>query len=166
MLRFKTRTLLILISLFSVVLGFLGREATQAFREQAAYRELLRRGAIGDDWPGWKEFYLGRKYAPIVDMSLPKQLSIREALPYLAHLDNLQGLDVNCESVDLEELQNLRSLNWIDSLRLTSAAVTDDSVSVLSQFEHLRWLHLKGTSITGGGRERLQAALPTCRIEL
>lgn len=165
-LRFKTRTLLLIMTLSGVVLALFGREMSQAYREQSAFRELQRLGAFGDDWPGWKELFLGREYAPIVEISLPKSTTLREALAHLTRLDNLESLAVNCESVSLEELDDLQSLDWIDSLNLNSAAVSDDAVLHLMEFRHLRWLYLDGTQISGEGRKRLQAALPQCSIEL
>jgi hypothetical protein len=163
--RFRTRTFLILVTVFGVALALLSREATHAFREQAAYQELQRRGAWGDDWPGWKELFLGRKYAPIVEISLPKNLTIQEALPFLTRLDNLKSLSIQSESIPVDELMNLESLNWIDSLYLNSVAVTDDSVAAIAGFGHLRWLSLKHTRISEAGRQRLQAALPNCSIQ-
>lgn len=165
MIRFTLRRLLVVVTLICVVLGLLGSELIQARYEQAAYRDLVRRGAIGDDWIGWKEIFLGREYAPIKQIHLPKTLTIREALPLLRQLDNLKSLEISCSSIDVQELESLHDINWIDSLTLYSVAISDDSVSLLSKFDHLRWMYLDGTQISDSGARQLTVELPNCRIQ-
>ena len=163
--RYSARTLLVLVTIVGVTLGLLGREFSQAYREQAAYRELCRRGARGDDWPGWKEVFLGRRHAPIVQIILPASLPLDEALPHLGHLDNLESVEVYAHRIDVDDLSALSELDWIDSLRLSSTELTDDAVPQLAQFHHLRWLYLDNTALTDSGFDRLQIALPECTIE-
>mgnify|MGYP003667018346 CR=1 FL=1 len=55
---------------------------------------------------------------------------------------------------------NLTRLTLLDA-----GAVTDDTVEILSGFETLKTLTLKGTKMTEAGVKKLTAALPECKVE-
>lgn len=61
-----------------------------------------------------------------------------------------------------------KGLAWLppslEELTLDTADVSDEGIETLAKFQHLRLLNLYHTTVTEKGFERLQAALPDCRI--
>ncbi len=163
--RFTLRTLLLVVVVFGTLAGWLGCELRNARQERMAYRELCHLGAVGDDWVGWREILLGREYAPIVQISLPPDVTIDSALPYLTQLDNLRALDLTGHPISDNEIAQLKTLSWIKSLNLSNTKITDSGADHLAKFQHLRWLYVGGTKITDDGIRNLQRKLPHCRID-
>lgn len=160
--RFSLRTLLLIFTVAGLALGLVGSSLSKARREQAAIAELLKLGAGHDDWLGWREL-LGTEYRPIVQIDLPSELSLFDAIEHLIHLDNLEHLSLGANTTDLE-LAHLEKLNWLESLHMSHTRITNAGLQHLRPMTNLRFLYLEGTAVTDDAVIELQKNLPSCKI--
>jgi hypothetical protein len=163
--RFSLRKLFVAVAILGSLFGFIGGQLRVTIREQRAYRQLCALGATGDDWVGWRELFLGRNYAPIVEIQIPPTLDLDKALPLLSDLDNLEALDLTGCSIADSHLVSLSSLRTVKSLRLARTGIGDERLPLLTKFDHLRWLYVDGAKMSAEGLRQLQRDLPDCRIE-
>jgi len=79
-------------------------------------------------------------------------------------MKGLKHLDICAPGVTDEGVRMLRGLESLEVLWLARCRITDASVEVLCGFRSLRELAVGHTGLTDGGRSRIQAALPGCRL--
>jgi len=82
----------------------------------------------------------------------------------LAAFSLLRSLSLGSGVTD-RGIKQLAALPKLETLLLTNSNVSDASVEVLGQIPKLTYLYLHRTRITEAGYKKLQAALPTCKIE-
>ena len=160
--RFSLRTLLVVTTVAGLALGLVGRSLSNARRERAAIAELSKLGAGHDDWLGWREL-LGTEYRPIVQVDLPSELSLDDAIQHLVHLDNLAYLSLGTNTTDLE-LAHLKKLYWLESLRMSGTRITDAGLQHLDQLKNLKFLYLEETAVTDKAIIELKKKLPGCNV--
>ncbi len=160
--RFRLRTLLIVTSIACLGLGLIGHSLSKARKEQRAISELVTLGAGYDDWIGWREVF-GENYRPIVQVDLPVNLTLDEAIEHLVHLDNLESLSLSNNTTDLELVQ-LEKVYWLRSLNLSGTDITDAGLKHLAQLRNLNFLHLEETTVSDKAVLELRRQLPGCKI--
>jgi uncharacterized protein (TIGR02996 family) len=94
-----------------------------------------------------------------------RQTRVRDAgLEHLAGLTQLRALNLHKAWVKGPGLVHLAGLRQLQKLDLSRSRVRDAGLVHLAGLIQLRELCLGGTSVTAAGREKLQQALPGCRI--
>ncbi len=92
-----------------------------------------------------------RKGTRVVAVILDKASSPGTVLPLLAHLTDLEVLNLSNAAVTDSDLHALEGLPKLQSLGLTGAPIGDAAVAVLKRFPGLRVLSLSGTRLTDDG---------------
>lgn len=88
-----------------------------------------------------------------------------ESISRIADLSSLKSLllqRVNVTDVAAERISKLQRLKSLD---LSGNPIGDAALEHLAALKSLDSLELRGTNVTAAGAERLQRALPKCRIE-
>lgn len=87
-------------------------------------------------------------------------------LTFLAALDPgaLQGLSFTSPLINDGHLRHLLPLTGLRDLELDGTQITDRGLASLAVLVHLNRLDVSGTGVTRAGIQRLQLALPHCRI--
>jgi hypothetical protein len=162
--RFSLRFVLVLTTLAGIGLGLLAQAIHRANNELRAAEKLRALGASMDDWIGWREI-LGSNYRPIVDVQLPPNVRLDQAMTYLIHLDNLEYLTLGANATDADVPQ-LAELDWITSLNASESQIGDGAVPALCSFTHLRWLYFNERQLSDHAIADLKKGLPGCSIEV
>jgi hypothetical protein len=93
-------------------------------------------------------------------------LGITDAgLERLAGMASVYQLALNRTRVTDAGLKHVAGFQSLDTLWLNETAVSDTGVDTLLALKGLKALGLQGTRVTAAGVERLQKALPNCKIE-
>jgi hypothetical protein len=87
------------------------------------------------------------------------------ALKHLEELTELGRLALPGDTITDDRLAHLRGLTRLEELDLNNSEVTDAGLVHLAGMNKLRSLNLTYTKVTAAGVEKLQAALPKCKIE-
>jgi Leucine-rich repeat (LRR) protein len=164
--RISVRSLLLLFLFVSFPLAFVSRQLYLAREERKAFNELCQLGATGDDFVGIGEIFLGQEYAPIVQLSLPPDLSIDANMHLLSRLRHLESLNLSGHQLDEVSIRLVSEIKWLTALDLSNAKLPRDGLGHLSQLQSLRWLYLKGTEISKADLANLRRDLPSCRFVL
>ena len=82
----------------------------------------------------------------------------------VAALPALRDLNLDYTEVSDEGLALLSSEQPLERLSLDSAHISDESLETLSRLPHLKALDLYHTLVTTGAKEKLDVALPECKI--
>jgi hypothetical protein len=180
--RFSLRTLLVLITLISLVLGcYIVRVRNE---QQAALTINEASGAIVYDWqirppgsdpavestppgPAWIRKFLGPHWLDrIVEVRLnensnpDKKNRFALVSPHLEKLQLLRSLQLygeNCGNFDFQLLGRLRQLEELTLYKKTE--ITQDDAAALAAATHLRELHIKSAKISAKALSEL-AAMP------
>jgi hypothetical protein len=189
--RYRLRTLLILLAGFAVALGIYRHRAEV---QKEAVRSITRKGASVvyegilldaiphsfysepvryPNYPNWLTDTLGPDYvATVVSVSVSKDY--RSRLRYERSWEVSQEPRVNpgypdpdaADMIDVQDgtIQQLASLRSLAVLDLAETNVTDEDLEQLSRLKSLRHLRL-GNCVTKRGVEGLQRLLPQATIE-
>ncbi len=186
--RFRLRTLLIVVTVLSVSLGWVSWRLQQVGRERATIAWVVEMGGrvvyqsnFNFDKRSWWEKTTYKWFGErVVDVNLHNK-QVSDLLP-LAELKNLEGLMLGNTQVSdlspLAELKNLISLTLgntrvsdlsllAELKRLTTLSLNSTPVSDLSplvELKRLRKLHLDNTQVSGEQVQELRQALPHCQI--
>jgi hypothetical protein len=87
-----------------------------------------------------------------------------EGLKHLKGLTSLETLHLSNTKVTDAGLEHLKGLSNLRSLTIRNSQVTDEGLVHLKGLTNLQSLSLTNTKVTDEGVERLQAAIPNCRI--
>ena len=162
--RFRLRTLLILIALLSVPLGWVGWEVDQRRKEKIAiaWIEELGGSVSSDDYIGersWWEKTTDKWLGERVRMMNFVDTQVSDVSP-LAELKNLEFLYLNDTKVSdlslLAELKNLTHL-WLGNTQVSD-------LSPLAELKNLEFLYLNGLQVSDEQVQELRQALPHCEI--
>jgi Leucine-rich repeat (LRR) protein len=171
--RFSLRTLLIVVTISSVPLGWVGWRLGQARRERATTTWIEEMGGEVSR----RSLFSGRVWSvsfqntPVSDLSPLAELKSLETLALhntqvsdlslLAELKNLKQLYLsNMQVSDLSPLSELKNL---EGLGLYGTQVSD--LSPLAELKNLEWLGLEDTQVSEEQVQELRQALPNCNIE-
>jgi hypothetical protein len=143
--RFRLRTLLIMIGIGCLALGF---AADQGYRQQQAVDAINARGGrvdyrAGASWSRPWQKWLGRDFFEPVSMVFWAGAPI----------------------VD-DDLVCLRALPRLQTLTLTSTSITDAGLQHLEGLREAMLIDLRFTQVTGQGANRLRDKLPNAKILL
>ena len=147
--RFRLRTLLIMITLMSVPLGWVGWELDQRRKEKATIAWVEKMGgkvsfnSLTMDERNWwekkKDKWLGKRVALVgLDANQVIELSPLVVLKKLEF--------VSLTNPQVTDLSSLAGLNKLKRLDLSDTQVSD--LSPLSGLKNLAWLDLNGTPVT------------------
>ena len=145
--RFSLRTLLILVTLLSIALGWFVHRGERQRRAVAALKAVGGEVYYATDLTGAeKSFGLGRW--------LPRDYFDE------VYLVSLSGRN-DVTDANLAHVRDLTRLEWLDA---THTEVTDAGLANLQGLTRLRTLELTRTKVTPSGIVRLKRVLPNCRI--
>ena len=153
--QFSLRTLLILVTLSAVPLGWVGSKMAQARREQPAIEAIEGMGGYVAVEDGWLDKWIG---GTVYSVGLPNT-QVSDLTP-LAELNNLTRLDLY--ETQVSDLSPLAELTNLEALDLAGTQVTD--LSPLVKLEKLEWLLLEDTQVSEEQLQTLRKALPDCEI--
>jgi hypothetical protein len=184
-LRFSLRTLLIVVMVLAVPLGWVGWKLEQGRKQRAAFAWVLEMGGImledevekswwmgfvDDEWSGVRVRAVHLRNRQVSDLSPLAELKnlehlglgntqVRDLSP-LAELKNLGGLVLDDTQVsDISPLARLKNLR---RLHLDNTQVSD--LSSLAALKNLEQLHLNNTPVSDEQVQNLRQALPNCEI--
>ena len=164
--RFSLRTLLIVVTVLAVPLGWIGWRLEQARRERATITWVEEMGggvyfhsSLETDEQSWWEESTDRWFGERVRFVSLQEMQVSDLSP-LAELKSLRLLELDNTPVsDLSPLVELKSLEW---LYLTDTQVSD--LSPLAELKNLERLHLENTPVSDEQVQELRQALPGCSI--
>ena len=173
--QFSLRTLLIVVTLSAVPMGWVGWKLAQGRRQRdtVAWVENLGGGVEYEEWVGkWSGVVssVDLRNTQVSDISPLAELNNLERLYLgitqvsdvspLAELKSLRELSLsNTQVSDLSPLAELKSLN---ELWLRGTQVSD--LSPLAELKNLEELDLSDTQVSDEQVQKLQRALPNCDI--
>ncbi len=131
--------MLIAVLVLSLPLSWLAVEMDRARRQKKAVKAIERLGGMTDDWISVREI-VGCP-PPVVEASLRGSRITDAALVHV------------CD------------LHYLEYLVLSGTEVTDAGLLNLAELRYLRFLCVEDTKVTPEGVEKLQEALPNCKIE-
>jgi hypothetical protein len=99
---------------------------------------------------------------PLEEIDPSSCVKVLEHLPSLSRLKRLQ---LGILPIDDSDLAWLAKLARLEHLTLYMPGLTDAGLVHLESLQNLRFLEMDYTSVTQSGIDRLQRALPKCRIE-
>jgi hypothetical protein len=82
----------------------------------------------------------------------------------LAEFPNLKVLYLANTLADDAAVNQLAKFQQLEGLDLGGTKVSDAALPALTRLRNLRWLRLSYTSFTGAAMQKLQMALPACKI--
>ena len=152
--QFSLRTLLIVVTLSAVPLGWVGWKLEQGRRQRPTIAWVGKMGGSVQFGRGWVDSWFG----------LVSHVDLRESLVSdlspLAELKNLAALIINDTPVsDLTPLAEVKNLT---ELWLNDTQVSD--LTPLTKLKNLYGLHLHNTQVSEEQVQELQQALPNCQI--
>lgn len=160
LMRFRLRTLLILMAAVALLAGGIRRAVDQYHVEQAALRQLsdfrfpvtvkVRR-------PWWIPDAIDDRFTRVFDRIV--QVTIAGQT-----LDWDRGLSLNARSFGDEHLQLLTHFCNLERLDLTMTSVTAESVDALVGLRSLKALDLSGSEIGAAGIREFQRRRPDCFV--
>ena len=165
--RFGMRLLIVVVSLLAVALGFVTNKAHQ--QRTAVNWVRANGGMVTYDFdrtledlpgPGWAHSLFGVDF-----FAVPVGVSLNYALVEdITPLSRLRQLDtVLLTGTFVGDVTPLSHLNRVETLQHDVTEVTD--VLPLMKLRQLQYLNLSGNNISKDDLERLQSALPKCRID-
>ena len=143
--QYSLRTLLILTALVAVWMAWWSHNARQQRDAVAALeKDNVIVHYVEDKnvlWPGWLVDLLGRDY-----------------------FGTVRDVELYGKKLNARDIEHLKSLPSLETLNLTISPISDKDLEGLYGLSQLRELKLFYTQVTDAGVERLQKALPNCKI--
>jgi hypothetical protein len=164
--RFSLRTLLMVVVLLSVPMGWFALKMRQAERQRQAVEAIQKAGGYvaydyefygsGPPGPAWLRRLLCEDFFANVVLV---HFSMRFGDGYMVHLKGLTGLEwleLTGTQVTDGGLEHLRGLTKLDSLELSDTQITDAGLEHLKGLTKLEDLNLSNTQVTDAGLEYLE----------
>jgi len=178
--RFSLRTMLAVVVLLSLPLGWFALKMREAERQRRAVEAIRKAGGLvvydyemerlesrlQPDPPGpeWLRKLVGEDLFWSVVFVHPSSTFADDDMPHLTELTKLETLHLSLTQVTdagLKHLQALRNVTFVD---LRSTQVTDAGLENLTGMTNLGTLYLSDTHVTQEGIKELGKALPNCQI--
>lgn len=171
LLQFRLRTLLVLLLLSSIAMGWWHRTMRRYQDQQEAITEIAwfaQHMAFEPGKPAWLRPFADEKvFQDIVHLSFQSQGKMTdEQMMHLSKMPRLRRLSLQHTSVTDQGLSHLSKLNELDTLSLESTLVTDDGLKHLSDLSNLRTLQLNHTEVTGKGLRHLAGMKSLQRLDI
>ncbi|MEK6246539.1 MAG: hypothetical protein N2C12_00055, partial [Planctomycetales bacterium] len=166
LLRFRLLSLLVLVTVVAVWLGWWSHKARQQREAVAAINKVG--GQVAYDfqregletprhWPEWLVDWLGVDYfSNVTSLHLGNAQITDEGLKHLEGLQALKGLSLNNTQVTDKGLKHLDGLQTLKWLRLGSTRVTDAGMKHLEGLQTLDRLYLDHAQVTDAGLKHLE----------
>ena len=158
--QYGLRSLVVLMVVVSVGLGWLGSRLQRIAGERSGVSEVFGMGGRvsfgvieGRNFRTKLEDEM--RYSP--DRSLRRMLGIDHTFVNWVELDNTRVTDV--------DLAVLKRFSGLEYLTLNNTHITDAGLPHLSGLAYLQVVDLRQTQVTDAGVQELQQALPGCTIE-
>jgi len=169
--QFSLRTLLIVVLVLCLPLGWLGEKVRQARRHQETVKAIEEAGG----YVGHEYEVLGLDLGDVDYVGLGRDsgdAELEDLKEQLEGLTGLRALDVDCcygiTDAGMEHLQGLNNLKW---LNISHTKVTEAGLEDLKGMTNLEVLYVcclykadKPEKISDEDFKKLQEALPNCRI--
>ena len=175
LLRFRLRTLLLLILITCAGMSWLSIKMKQASNQRATVEAIQKSGGSvnyeepyyayyagdGSSYPAWAVKLLGRDFFfKVVAADAYHSDFGDEGTECLKRLPDLEVLEFNCTQISDAGLANLAGLARLKELFLKyeqpdKLRVTDAGLEYLNSLTNLQILDLSGTQVTGSGLEYL-----------
>lgn len=170
--RFSLKTLLIVVVLSSLLLGWLGLEIQQAERQSQAVEEIQKTGAwVVYDWdldddgnatwkgrppvPEWLTEWTGVDlFGDVVGVTFGQVTDAQ--LEHVKTLTDLRWLDLHDTQVTDAGLEHLKRLTNLHKLWLWGTQITDAGLEYVKGFTTLQSLALGDTQVTDAGLDHLK----------
>jgi Leucine-rich repeat (LRR) protein len=154
-LRFSLRTLLVLVVLSGLVMGWLGIVVERRYQQKRILEQLK-------EWEPAAEYRRGY----VVSLWLQDGLEspIDEDLACLKGLTRLEFLDLSFTNVTDAGLLHLRDLERLHRLHLHGTQIGDAGLEHLKTMNTLSYLDLGGTNVTDNALHEFRTTLPHCSI--
>jgi hypothetical protein len=149
-LQFSLRTLLVLVLLASLPLGWLSARLRYKQREEKIAKELYESGTLV-----FYDYFFTEKWEP----GGPKWLRDVLGEKFFA-----KAVGAICYDAGRDQLALLDDLSDLQYLDLSYTGVDDGDLHLVAPLTGLRILSLYGTKVTPAGVGKLRGALPDCRI--
>ena len=169
--QYRWRMLLVVVTLCTMPCSWLGVKIRQAKREhEVAVAIEKMRGFVGwskPSGPVWLRGMLEVDLFSSVDRVLLGDTQLTDAdfkNLNLKALNQLQMLDISSTKITDAGLENLNGLQQLHELWLDDNNVTDAALEHLKALKKLEFLYVSQTKITDAGVEKLRQALPNCQI--
>jgi len=175
-LQFSLWTLMVLVVLVSVPLGWLEMNVRQArIRREAVSKIQELGGTVYYDYDRdidprpsglkWAWDLLGHDFFLDVDSIDVQDRPVTDVeLVRLQPLTHLRYLDLTNTHVTDAGLEHIKGLRQIERLKVGSTRITDAGLEHLRALSRLYELHLNGTQVTDEGVAELQKALPNLTV--
>jgi hypothetical protein len=156
--QFSIRSLLVLVAAVALPCSWLTVKM-KAAREQKTAVETINRlgGSVFYDYR--KNFF----WLPISHAQPPEPAWLR-SLFGVDFFHDVRNLYFDNRLTGLV-LKHLKDLPLLEELWLESSDISDDGLVSLEELQHLQLLRLDRSSVSAKGIERLQEALPNCKID-
>lgn len=142
LLQFRLRTLLIVVTVLSLALGWFGRYLLLLERQWHAL-DLIIAASERESSEHRPQAKFKAEPAQILGITIPKRLN--------SHWEVVTELDVNGNETSLESMRQLEALPYLNKLSFGSqhGALSDADVPSLSQFSELRELRITSPKVSG-----------------
>lgn len=163
LLRFRLSSLLMLLTVFSILMGIWALNV-QPYREQASALAFIgkecnanfafeTRAAIGPNWQRWLVAQLlgADQFVEVISVDLRSADASAQVLRFLAKLRFLQSLYLDRTKMDDSILASMFRLKKLKRLSLSYTPVTDSGLKYLHQHPELEELYLTGTAVSDDG---------------
>jgi hypothetical protein len=179
-LRFSIRSLLAVVAVVCLLLGWWSSSAMKQARAAAAITSLG--GNVTYDYqsrtgvfirnatpsgPIWLRSLLGRDWFDTVHgVGLPGQRKVFDGdiASELLGLPHTRSLQLDMTRVGDRTLKSVRRMSKLIHLSLFATQITDDGLPNLYGLKNLTALDVRHTALTAKGIAQLRAALPDCKI--
>jgi len=176
-LQFSLRTLMVLVVVFGVGLGWLAHEVHQARQQREALKAITLRHPWVSYAPNgsrrkietglaWLRELVGEEelFKTLIEVGFVGHQTTDAGLVHLKGLTQLRRLYLGDNDVSDAGLVHLRGLTSLKLLNLRGTLVTDAGLAHLRGLPQLQYLDLSDTQVTAAGLAQLQQALPNCEI--
>jgi hypothetical protein len=159
--QYSLRTLLVFVTLCAIPCSWLAVKMQQVRRQREAVAAIEKlSGYVGwsePSGPAWLQSPLGDDFFRSVVRVVLAGTPVTDAdLEYLKGMNQLQMLDISYNQVTDAGVEHLEGLNQLQELRLCNANVTDAGIEHLKGLNQLIGLNLWGTKVTDAGLENLK----------
>ncbi len=129
-------------------------------------KALSQLEVVDADWTHFDDEGLQhlKDFSGLRELSLSHTRITGRGLVHLKMLAQLETLNLDDTNVDDDSLQHIEGLRRLRSLSLNETRVTDAGLAHLEALTELRELYLCEAHVTDKAVERLQRALPACKI--
>ncbi|MCY2995297.1 MAG: hypothetical protein NTY19_46660 [Planctomycetota bacterium] len=165
--QYSLRTLLLLMLLFGVGLGWFAREVRQsrAYRQAVMAADIARMEAEKQRMAAEQQGMVAAVAQMEAERAARKTVAEKAELEIQQLSGRVTGLDLSSTKVTDAGLIHLEGLTQLQTLNLGSTSITDAGLAHLKGLTKLQELDLSSTKVTDAGVAELKKVLPKVKIE-